>query len=1091
MKISIFLFLLTFMQVLAIDSYSQKTKLSLDMKNVTVEDILNQIENQSEFFFLFSPKIVDVTRKVNIKLEGNKIDDALNQLFNGTEIAYLVIDRQIVLSTHEQMVPFITAIQQEITITGKVTDEDGNSLPGVNIIIKGTITGTITNVDGNYTVKVDDPETVLVFTFIGMLSQEIKVGDQTVINITLAQDVIGLEEVVAIGYGTQKKINITGAITSVSIDELARRQVAQTSLALQGIAPGVVVTQRSGQPGRDAGTVSIRGLTTLGNNNPLILVDGISMSLNEIDPSMIESISILKDASSASIYGARAANGVILVTTKRAQRETLSVSYNAYGGYQQPTNIPNVVGAIDHMLMTNEAYTNIGATQLYSDAYIEEYRTGMATNPDRYPDTDWYDLTLVGSGLMQSHFLNVAGGTDRIRMAGTVGYLKQDGIMKNSDFSRYTVRLNSDMDLIDNFTVQFDIHIKGSVLNEPSRGTATAIHWSGRIPSNQLAVLSDGRWGVGWNGDNPVAFTQDGGLNTLQQPSVTLNLGLKYKPFKWVQMDLFYSPNYWQTNSSQFVKSMQTYLWDGMPSYRAPEKSYLNAYHQRRFSNNLRGTVTFNRALGNHNLTFLTGFQLEDYRADNLQGYRETFAFPDYPVLNSGGEENQKSYGSAEEWALLGYFGRFNYNYDERYLFEANLRYDGSSRFTKDNKWGLFPSFSAGWRISEEAFWAPFKDVVNYLKLRASWGQLGNQNIGTYPFSSDVNLGLRYIFDKQVVSGSGITSLANTFISWETTTVSNIGLDVTFLDRINVVAEYYYKITDDILLSLDIPRIIGMSAPSQNAGKVENRGWDLGINYVDREKEFKYDIGFNMSDVKNKILDLKGVERVGITVNHEGYPINSIYGLEADGLISADDYDESGNYLHAHQAGIIGPGDIKYVDQNNDGVIDGNDRKVIGSTIPRFTYGFTFNSTYRGFDFSFFLQGVGKADGLLRGQGIMPFVMGGTVQEQHKARWTVDNPDPNAPFPRFAFNEMNNEETSSFWMKNAAYLRLKNIQLGYSLPENITGRAGVRQLRFYVSAQNLFTIDDFWGGYDVEAPVGNGGYYPQVKTFILGLDVKF
>src|SRR5690606_38996133 len=344
-------------------------------------------------------------------------------------------------------------------------------------------------------------------------------------------------------------------------------------------------------------------------------------------------------------------------------------------------------------------------------------------------------------------------------------------------------------------------------------------------------------------------------------------------------------------------------------------------------------------------------------------------------------------------------------------------------------------------------------------------------------------------FDDQIVNGAGLTSLANTEISWETTTATNVGLDVTFLNRWNLVAEYFYKVTDDILLALDIPLIVGLGAPDQNAGKVENRGWELGINYGDWENEFKYQIGFNLSDVKNKVLDLKGVNTSGLTVHHEGYEMHSIYGLEADGLIQESDFDAEGNYLGSDQYGAFSAGDIKYVDQNGDDVINADDFKIIGGTIPRLTFGLNFDANFKNFDFSLFVQGVGKANGLLRQQGIMPFYLGGTVQEQHKDRWTPDNPD--ALFPRFAFNETNNEQTSSFWMKDAAYARIKNLQLGYSIPRVLLQNLKIQKLRFYFSGQNLLTLDKFWDGYDVEAPVGNGGFYPLVKTYSFGLDFRF
>lgn len=1089
MKLTVIFSLLLFSQAFALKSYSQRTLLNLKMENVSIKEVLNAIEDKSEYFFLYNDDLINVNRTVSIDAKNEKIQDLLSQLFADKSISFLVKDRQIVLSPVAIGAENNVITQQAKSVSGKVTDSSGASLPGVSVAIKGTTTGTVTTEDGSYHLANVPENGTLVFSFVGMKTQEILVSGKTTVNLTLMEDALGVDEVIVVGYGTQKKVNLTGAITSLDGEALAHRQVAQSSMVLQGIAPGVVVTQRSGQPGEDGGTISIRGKTTLGDSNPLILVDGIEMGINNIDPAMIESVSILKDAASSSIYGSRAANGVILVTTKRAEFEKLSISYNTYMGYQSPTDLPDMVGAIDHMLLTNEAYVNVGKSPLYSETYIQEYRENMASNPDKYPDTDWYDQILTGSGFMQSHFLTMMGGTSKAKIAVSMGYLDQGGIMENTNYKRYTIRFNSDLQFSKSFGAQIDGHIMQSRKTAPSRGTADAIHWAGRIPANQTGVLSTGQWGEGWNGDNPIAFTNDGGIRYEEAPSVTLNIIFKYKPVSWFNVDLAYSPNYWQSSSSSFVKAIQTYRWDGSTSYKAPQKSTLSATNNRHLTNNLRSTATFDKVFNNHAVKAMLGFQQEDYRNDGLTGYRENFAFPDYPVLNSGGEENQKSYGWASEWALRSFFGRLNYSYKDKYLAEGNFRYDGSSRFVEGRKWGLFPSFSAGWRISEEPFFASLKDKISNLKLRASWGKLGNQNIGSYPFSSDVNLALKYVFDKQVLSGAGITDLANSEISWETTTSSNIGVDVSFLEKFSATAEYYYKKTDDILLYLDIPKIIGLNAPAQNAGVVENKGWDLALNYSDWDHEFKYEIGINLSDVRNKVLDLKGVNKTGTTVNHEGYPMYSLYGLKADGFITQEDFDENGVYKYAKQFGSIAPGDIKYVDINNDSIINSNDYTIIGQTIPRLTFGVNFNAKYKNFDFGLFFQGVGKADGLIREQGIMPFLMGGTVQEQHKDRWTPENPD--ATFPRFAFNETNNEQTSSFWMRDASYVRLKNVQFGYSLPKPILNKLKMQQVRLYFSGQNLLTLDNFWDGYDVEAPVGNGGYYPQVKTYSIGLDVKF
>ncbi len=1087
MRLSVFMVFFFVAQAFSTVTYSQQKLLTLKMQGAKVIDVINKIEDESEFFFLFNQNLLDVERQVNVDVKDESIGNILNRIFDKTNVSFLIKDRQIILTTATDGIGSDQG--QQKSVNGKVTDQSGAPIPGASIVVKGTTTGVTTDNDGNFSMTIPIDAKVLVFSFVGMKTQEIPVGSKTSFNVVMQEETIGVDEVVVVGYGTQKKVNLTGAITSFDGEALSRRQVAQSSMVLQGLAPGVVVTQRSGQPGRDGGTISIRGKTTLGDNNPLILVDGVEMGLNNIDPSMIESISVLKDAASSSIYGSRAANGVILVTTKRAEFGKMSVSYNSYAGYQSPTNLPDMVGAIDHMTLTNEAYVNSGKSPLYSDSYIQEYRDNMAVNPDKYPDTDWYDKVLTKNGFMQSHFLTMMGGTEKAKIAISMGYLNQDGIMENTSYKRYTIRLNTDLQLTKTFSTQIDAHIMQSKLTEPSRGTSAAIHWSGRIPANQTGVLTSGLWGEGWNGDNPIAFSQDGGIRYDEAPSVTMNIILKYQPAKWLFVDFAYSPNYWQSSNSSFVKAIQTYRWDGSASYLAPQKSTLNATNNRNLTNNIRSTVTFDKAFDDHGVKALFGFQQEDYRNDGLTGYRESFAFPNYPVLNSGGEMNQKSYGWASEWALMSFFGRLNYSYLDKYLFEGNFRYDGSSRFVEGRKWGVFPSFSAGWRISEEPFFASLKDKISNLKLRASWGKLGNQNIGSYPFSSDVNLGLKYVFDKQVFNGAGITDLANREISWETTTSSNIGVDVTLLDKINITADYYYKKTDDILLPLDIPKIIGMNAPAQNAGVVENKGWDLGINYSDWDHEFKYEIGINISDVKNKVLDLRGVNKTGLTVNHEGYPMFSLYGMKADGFITEEDFDEAGIYKYAKQFGSIAPGDIKYVDMNNDSIINSNDYTIIGQTLPRYTFGFNFNSKYKSFDFSLFIQGVGKADGLIRDQGIMPFLMGGTVQEQHKDRWTPDNHD--AMFPRFAFNETNNEQTSSFWMRDAAYVRLKNIQLGYTLPKGIMRKIKAQQLRIYFSGQNLLTLDNFWDGYDVEAPVGDGGYYPQVKTYSFGLDVKF
>nr|WP_293841225.1 TonB-dependent receptor [uncultured Arsenicibacter sp.] len=989
-----------------------------------------------------------------------------------------------VMNQLQSVQPSATTVDERIS--GKVTDKTGNGLPGVSVVVKGTTRGTTTDQDGNYLLNIPNGSITLIYSFIGYETREVEVKNQTQINISLENDVKSLEEVVVVGYGTQKKVNLTGAVAAVDGGEIAKRPVGQTSSALQGLMPGVIVKTNSGRPGGDGATIRIRNsLGGIGQAAPLTLIDGIEGSIDNIDPNLIETISVLKDAASSSIYGSRAAGGVILVTTKRAKSNRISVNYNNYVGLQTPTNLPKMANAVDHMLLTNEAYVNVGRAPLYSDDLIQKYRTEGAANRDLYPDTDWQKAVLTGSGLQQSHFLSINGGSERIRFLTSIGFFDQKGIIESSSFRRYTIRNNADIQLSKKFSARVDLQIVAPTTIEPGRGTDEVFHWMNRIPANQIGINSNGTWGDGWNGDNPIAFSRDGGTRKNNNPYVLLNSALTYRPTSWLTAEVAFAPKYAISFDKNFNKAVQTYKPNGALSFLAPAKSTLTEANSRSFYNTLRGTVTADKVFGDHGVKMLLGFQREDFRNDNNSAYREGFILPDYQVLNAGASDIQRSSGSASEWALQSLFGRINYDYKQKYLLEANARYDGSSRFAAGRQYGFFPSVSAGWRISQENFMQPLSHVINELKLRGSWGRLGNQNTtGTYGFTSYLNFGA-YTFGKQIVNVAALNTMANAETSWETSEMTDVGLDATLFSHFTVTADYFYKRTYDILLTLDIPGIIGLGAPTQNAGIVDNRGWELGLNYRGAVKDFKFDVGFNLSDLTNKVIDMRGVNQTGLTVNREGYPSASIYGLVSEGLFQTAD-EVAG---HAQQFGVIKPGDIKYKDQNNDGIINASDEVVLGSQLPRFTYGTTLNASWKGFSLNVLVQGVGKANGFLYQQGIMPFYLGGTVQEQHKNHWTPEN--PNAVFPRLAFSEANNEKVSSFWMKNAAYLRLKNVQVSYTIPSAVVQRAGIKNLRIFANGQNLFTIDKFWNGYDVETPVGVGNAYPQVKLYSFGIDANF
>lgn len=1078
---------------LHISAASLSQTVSVKANKWSITQVFDAIRQQTDYQVIYSDELIDPAFKVSLTASRMPLGTFLDKVLKPLSLTYQVKESTILIgpAPHAESL----AIPQEgdlspqqRTITGKVTDEHGNPLEGVTVRVKGATIAVATVHDGMYEIHTDGNSPVITFSIMGYETADVNVGDRTRIDISLKPVISDLDEVVVVGYGVQKKINLTGSVSAVKGDEIVKRPVGQASAALQGLVPGLTVRQQSGQPGRDAGNLLIRGVGTLGSGmGPLVLVDGVEANINNVDPNDIESVSVLKDASSAAIYGSRAAGGVILVTTKRAGALGVNIDYSTYAGWQKPTDNTDFVNGLDHMNLINEAYTNTGRDPLYTEAMIDEYAQGRNTNPDRYPDTDWQKLTMKPRGFMQHHHLGISSSTDRLKFLGSLNYIDQDGIIDNTNFERYSLRLNTDIKISEKWHAAMDLFLMRKDLTEPSSGTSSVFHWMRRIPANQAGLFSNGQYGEGWNGDNPLAKARDGGLNLVRPINSIANLDLKYQPVDWLKINLVYSPKFEITHNKKFSDIIQTYNWDGTESYAKPTLNSLSESYDQYWYNNVRAVVTFDKEIAEkHQLTVLGGFQQEDQNDNELSAYREVFPLPNFQEIDAGNRENERTGGTASHWSLRSFFGRVNYHYNEKYLFEANARYDGSSRFATGNKYSFFPSFSAGWRITQEPFMQSLSHLVSDLKIRGSWGKLGNQDIGLYPFAAFVAIGNNnYAFDDQIYTGAALNTMANPDIRWETTTVTDVGLDLTLWSRLNITADYFYRKTTDILLELDIPKTIGLGAPYQNAGVMENKGWELSLGYRDMINDFKYGVTVNLSDVKNKVLDMRGVHRTDLQVNHEGYPMNALYGYEALGYFT--DADDVAN--HATQFGNVAPGDLKYKDQNNDGKIDNQDEIIMGSHLPRYTYSANIDFAYKGIDFAIFLQGVGKADGYLYGQGIMPFYQGGTVQEQHKDRWTPDHTE--SAFPRLAFNEINNIQASTFWMKSAAYLRVKNIQLGYTVPLWGSITQHIKGLRLYASGQNLFTFDRFWEGYDPEGPVGNGSWYPQMKVYNVGLNIKF
>lgn len=1070
-------------------------RVTLSATDVKFESILDRISKQTKAKFVYSHEVIRAERIVSVSVVNRPLESVLESMLEPLGITYSVTERGNILlkKSLEKPIPYlsdesVSASPPDRAISGKVTDEKGEPLPGVSVLVKGTQTGTITDVEGRFTLSSVPEKSQLVFSFVGYFSQEIDLESKTSLEVTMAIDNKALEEVVVVGYGTQKKVNLTGAVTALNDKDFGRRQVGQSSLLLQGVAPGVTVTQRSGQPGRDAGSIRIRGIGTIGDANPMVLVDGVEMSMNNIDPGTIESISVLKDASSSAIYGSRAANGVILITTKRAKKDQTSIQYSAYYGWDHPTNLPEKVNALDHMVYHDMAYVNSGRSPIF-ESLIQQYRDDAGRDRDKYPDTDWM-AALLQPGQRQNHLLTFNKGYEKLRVAASFGYLKQNGIIPNTSFDRINFRLNTDMDITSKLSAKFDLMLMHSDRPEPiSQGeNVNSIFFQMyRIPATQPAIFSNGLYGEGWTGSNPLAWANQGGTTRLRSPQASMNFQFDYKPTSWLTANLVFAPIYTASHTKSFVKEISMYNADGSFFLQRPALATLTESYNRTLNKTLRATLVAEKSFSSHNLKVLGGYSMEDYTNYFFSGYREGFQLPQYDVLNAGSNDNKDSQGGAGEWALTSFFGRINYDYKGKYLLEFTGRYDGSSRFSKQNRFSAFPSLSAGWRIIEEDFMQSAQSVFSDLKIRTSWGILGNQNIGDsfYPYISSVPLTVNYTFGNRIASGARLQDLANNELKWEQTEMFNIGADIELFSKLSITADYFSKRTNDILLRLNIPSSLGLTAPYQNAGIVSNKGWELGIKYRNNLRGLNYSVAGAVSDVVNKIEDLRGISASSLTQNREGYPMNSLFGLVAEGYFqNENEISESPS-----QYGIrLYPGDIKYKDLDGNGTIDDNDREVFGNTIPRLTYSLNLNLDYKSFDLGVFFQGVGKVDGFLYNVAIMPFYNGGTIYEYHKNFWTVDN--PNADFPRLAFDQANNQRLSSFWMKSAAYLRLKNLQIGYTASAGVINKIGVKSLRVFLTGENLLTFDRFWKGFDVEAPVGTGNFYPLVKTYSVGLNIN-
>lgn len=981
----------------------------------------------------------------------------------------------------------LMAQSKMIAIKGKVISGiDKETIVGATILIKGTGSGTSTDVDGNFALEVPT-DAVLVVSCIGFRSQEVVVGGRTELNIVMEVESVDLEDVVIVGYGTQKKVNLTGAVASVSTKDLEGKPVSNVVEALQGTTPGLIIQQSNSQPGMRP-SINIRGLNTMNNNDPMVIIDGIIGDIQNVNPSDIENISVLKDASSTAIYGSRASNGVILITTKKGSAHKTEVNYQFMYGWQKPTCLPTVVDSWVYAELRNEALINSGRPAAFTPAQIDAFRHGG-------PNVKWIEELYKEVTPQQSHSLSVSGGNDHTTYLLSLGYMDQNSMFKGPDYGlkRYNARLNVHSKVYENLTVDATVSYARNEIKDHAYWTEWLIEQANRMPAIYPIKDENGNYTFpSGSNSNALSRLEMGGYRKSANDDLSATLSAELKLYDGLKLKGMVGGQLYNNRLHENRKAIEI-PGSGDTENRMTE----NFGRTQNITTNLM--LTYDKTFGKHTIGAMAGYSYEGSRDNSFQTYRLTDA-PGYDIMVGEQTTHTGNQGWAGDWSIYSVFGRVNYNYDERYLFEANLRDDMSSKFAKGNRSALFPSFSFGWRISEENFFENLRPYIPSLKLRGSWGLVGNNRIDNYQYMSAVSVAPGYSFGNTIVNTASFNA-ANVDMKWETTRMANIGADVSLLNNsLTLSADFFHNMTRDILIALPVPGLYGSGAPIQNAGKVKNYGWELALNYRFKTVGIEHFITANVSDSRNEVVDTEGTEWInGADVNtiiREGYPINSYYAYRSDGFFQNDEEVAAGPHLD----GITPkPGDIRYIDKSGpggkrDGVVkEDDDRFILGNNFPHYTYGFSYGFNWKGIDFSMFWQGVGQRSVWLRGESVEAFHNNneGPVLDFHIDRWTPTN--PNATYPRLTVGteSANNAAKSDFWIQDGSYLRLKNIQLGYTLPQKWTRKACIQDLRIYVSGQNLFTHSNIKGGWDPETTDGGGRIYPVAKVVSLGVNVKF
>ena len=1013
----------------------------------------------------------------------------------------------------------VANVQQEsTTVTGIVLDDMGEPIIGATIKIKGQDTvGTITSIDGDFTLKGLKKGQTLVISYIGFQTQEVKYNGEKSLKVTLKSDSKSRNEVVVVGYGTQKKVNMSGAVASINMDELTEsRPVTNVSQALAGLAAGVNVSSGSNRPGDDNASILVRGQGTLNSSAPLIIIDGVEQGINTVNPQDIESVSVLKDAASASIYGSRAANGVILITTKKGKSGKIKVDYNGYVSFQSiRKTLTPVSNYADYMELINEGYYNSnpksGKNQYFSEEKIAEWRNG--NDPLKYPNTNWIDETFKPS-TSTNHVVSLSGGSDKIRFYGSFGYMNNPGVLENAGMKKYTVRLNMDADVTSWLNIGMQIGGYVSDLEPGAEEIDNIFTYTAATTPGMVFRAPDGRYGAMNNSEDSGQCANNNPLIRLnkwagqdRKNNVRPRFTATLKPFKGFSLTGSYSYEFLDRethrkpvflNAYNFLTDEQTWTNRGKTSIKYTDSKierYFNdlvARHDTKmFKNNL--------AIG-----AMAGLSNELYRSKNFSATRQDLTDLSMDVINGATGESTSS-GSSTEWAMRSFFGRLNLNWQEKYLFEFNLRADGSSRFSKDNRWGYFPSASAAWRIDQEKFMeGVLGGNLSNLKLRVSYGALGNNSVGNYDYQSlYTTSGNNYVLGNLMVPGLALAAISNANLTWESTKVFNVGLDFGFFNNhLTGTIDFFNKKTTGILINLPAPGVHGTTAlPKQNSAEVTNKGIEFTLGWQDKIGDFTYGANANFAYITNNVDKFKGKDKGGMSISGanliwEGHSINSQYLMRVDRILQTDEdmkiVDEMiAKNPNAFKAlGKPQKGDFLYKDIDGDGCITLMDKEIVSDgTNPKFTFGLNLNAAYKGFDVSALLQGqLGIKTFWMNDAYNTPTVRYGYQinKEVADGRWYEGRTD--AKYPRLIqYQDTRNTKPSDFYLQDRSFLKIRNIQFGYTVPQNLTQMVHVQRVRVYCSLENFFTFTSF-KGFDPEV---SGMNYPTMKQCTLGLNISF